>query len=202
MDATLIEVNPLGLLSNSLMALDSKVLLDDSAEYRKRDRISSYKEQREKFLSKKRTKAEKMARDRGLSYVEMDGNIGLISDGAGTGMLTLDVIKDFGGKPADFCEMGGEADATIMEETMEVVMANHKVEGLLITLIGGLTRMDEIAEGIANYLKKNDTTIPLAIRMCGTKEKVGKEILEDIGLQTFDDHQEAVKSIVKKVDKG
>ena len=103
-------------------------------------------------------------------------------------MLTLDVIQDFGGDPANFCEMGGEANAEIMENTIEIVLANPRVKGLLITLIGGLTRMDDMAVGIANYQKKNSSSVPMIIRMCGTREEAGKEILSNIGIQAYDDH--------------
>jgi len=201
-DATMVEINPLAQTSGELTALDSKILLDDAANYRHQEHFSKFKRQRNSVLEKHKTKSEQLADKHELDFVQLGGNIGLISDGAGTGMLTLDEIADAGGEPANFCEMGGEADAKVMEESIGVVLANPNVEGLLITLIGGLTRMDEMAEGIVNYVNKHEKSIPFVIRMCGTKEKEGKSMLSDIGINTFDDHRSAVEAIVEKVKDG
>lgn len=195
-DASLVEINPLASNEDGLIALDSKIILDDEAEYKHRDLFERLEKEKKEFLSKEKSQAEIIADEYGVSYVPLDGNIGLISDGAGTGMLTLDVISDFGGSPANFCEMGGKADDEIVERSMEVVLNNPDLDVLLITLIGGLTRMDHMAEGIARFMEDNDTDVPIVIRMCGTKTEEGKEILNEIGLDTFEDHDEAVKKAV------
>ncbi len=195
-DASLVEINPLASTEDGLVALDSKIILDDEAEYKHRNFFEELKNEKKELLSKEMSQAEIIADKYGVSYVSLDGNIGLISDGAGTGMLTLDVISDFGGSPANFCEMGGEADDEIVERSMEVVLNNPDLDVLLITLIGGLTRMDHMAEGIARFMEDSDTDVPIVIRMCGTKTEEGKEILDEIGLDTFEDHNEAVKKAV------
>ena len=196
-NAQLVEINPLAESEEGLVALDSKIILDDEAEFKHRELFKKLKKEKKELTSKVKTDAEKIAEEYGVSYVPLDGNIGLISDGAGTGMLTLDVISDFGGTPANFCEMGGKADDEIVERSMEVVLNNSDIDVLLITLIGGLTRMDYMAEGIARFMEKIGTDIPIVIRMCGTKTKEGKEILDEIGLDTYEDHSEAVQRAVE-----
>lgn len=196
-DADLVEINPLAYSEKGLVALDSKVILDDYAEYKHQDLFEKLKGEKGEVLSKKETEAEKIADKYGVSYVPLDGNVGLISDGAGTGMLTLDKISDFGGKPANFCEMGGKANDEIIESSMEVVLNNPDIDVLLITLIGGLTRMDHMAEGIARYMEKNGSRVPIVIRMCGTKTEEGKKILERVDLETVNDHSTAVKKAVE-----
>jgi len=195
-DATLVEINPLAETPKGLVALDAKVLLDDKAAYRHPHLFSTLREEQNRLNRRERTQAEQLAEESGITYVLLDGDIGMIADGAGTGMLTLDLIQDAGGRPANFCEMGGLANADIMCQSIEVVLANPKVKALLITLIGGLTRMDEMAEGIVQYLKQNEAPVPMVIRMCGTKEEVGKATLREVGMDTFDDLPEAVQNVV------
>lgn len=195
-DATLVEINPLAETPNGLLALDAKMLLDDKAAYRHPDLFATLCEEQEKLDRAERTRAEQLAEDRGITYVLLDGDVGLIADGAGTGMLTLDLIQDAGGRAANFCEMGGLANAEVMRQSIEVVLSNSRVKALLITLIGGLTRMDEMADGIVQYLRQNNVSLPMVIRMCGTKEEVGKATLRKVGLDTFDDLSEAVQSVV------
>ncbi|MBS3813088.1 acetate--CoA ligase family protein [Candidatus Bipolaricaulota bacterium] len=196
-DALLVEINPLAVTPDGLMALDAKVDLDDGAEFRHRELFERLREEQKHLIEGEKGEPQRLAKEYGVDYVPLDGDVGVISDGAGTGMLTLDVITEGGGAPADFCEMGGEADARTVARSMEVVLANPDVSVLLITLIGGLTRMDHMAEGIANYLEENEVGPPLVIRMCGTKEVEGKRILEGLGIDTYDDHSEAVGRAVE-----
>ena len=132
----------------------------------------------------------------------LDGDVGLIADGAGTGMLTLDLIQDAGGRPANFCEMGGLSSPEVMCRSIEVVLTNPKVNALLITLIGGLTRMDEMAEGIVHYANSHEVTVPIVIRMAGTQEEVGKASLRQAGFGTFDDLPVAVEAVVDLAKAG
>jgi len=196
-DATLVEINPLAVTPTGLVALDAKMVLDDKAAYRHRDLFATLREERKKLDKSERTPVEQLAEERDITYVPLDGDVGMIADGAGTGMLTLDLIQDAGGRPANFCEMGGLANADIMCQSIEVVLANPRVKVLLITLIGGLTRMDEMAEGVAQYLKQNEAPVPMVIRMCGTKEEVGKATLREVGMEPFDDLPEAVQNAVE-----
>jgi len=196
LDATLVEINPLAETAYGLVALDAKMLLDDKAAYRHPNLFATLREEQKKLDKGERTRAEQLAADRGITYVPLDGDIGVIADGAGTGMLTLDMIQHAGGHAANFCEMGGLAHAEIMRQSIEVVLANPQVRALLITLIGGLTRMDEMAGGIVQYLQQNEASVPMVIRMCGTKEEVGKARLHEVGLDTLDDLAHAVQAAV------
>ena len=123
----------------------------------------------------------------------------MIADGAGTGMLTLDLIHQYGGRAADFCEMGGLSNAEMMEKSIEVILSNPRVKVLLIGLIGGMTRMDEMADGVVQYLKKAGKTLPIVVRMCGTKADVGKARLKEVGIEAYEDLSAAVQNAVHRV---
>ncbi len=128
----------------------------------------------------------------------LDGDIAVVADGAGTGMLALDLIGDLGGRPANFCDLGGLANPQRMHQAIEVVLANPNVRALLVTLIGGLTRMDEMAEGIVSYRRANRAaSIPLVVRMCGTQEVAGRALLAQIGIEAFDDLGQAIACVVE-----
>lgn len=199
LDATLLEINPLALTPSGLIALDAKILLDDKASYRHRKLFSQLKDEQKKLDRTAKTKAVELAEERQINYVPLlDGNIGVIADGAGTGMLTLDMIYDMWAKPANFCEMGGMANAEIMQRTIEVVLADERLKVLVISLIGGLTRMDEMAEGIMQYLKDNDQSVPIVIRMCGTKADVGLPMLRGMGLDAYEDLATTVRTAVEQ----
>jgi succinyl-CoA synthetase beta subunit len=180
-----------------LLALDAKVILDDKASYRHADLYATLVREHTELDPVRGTVAEKLARERGATFVLLDGDVGVIADGAGTGMLALDLIQDAGGRPANFCELGGLASPEVMCQAIEVVVANPKVRALLITLIGDLTRMDEMAEGIVQYAESNGLGIPAVIRMAGTQEEAGKAILGAAGLETFDDLPAAVEAVVE-----
>ena len=196
-DATLVEINPLVVTPSGFTALDAKMVLDDKAAFRHAELFVALREEQEKLDKKELTLAEQLAKKRDMTYVLLDGDIGLIADGAGTGMLALDLVRDAGGHPANFCEMGGLADAETMCQSIEVVLANPNVKALLITLIGGLTRMDHMADGIVQYLQQHEAPVPMVIRVCGTQEKVGKATLRQAGMDTFDDLPEAVQAIIR-----
>jgi len=113
----------------------------------------------------------------------------------------MDMVYDAGGKPANFCEMGGLANTEIMEHTLGAVLADRRIKVLLISLIGGLTRMDEMAAGIVNYLDKNGRTVPIIVRMCGTKADAGIPMLQRAGVETYEDLMPAVNAAVNVVRK-
>lgn len=198
LDATLLEINPLAITPSGLIALDAKILLDDKASYRHQQLFSQLKDEQKKLDRSTKTKAVELAEERQINYVSLEGNIGMIADGAGTGMLTLDMIYDMGARPANFCEMGGMANAEIMQRTIEVVLADERLKVLVISLIGGLTRMDEMADGIVRYLKDNDQAIPMVIRMCGTKADVGLPMLREMGLDAYEDLAATVRTAVER----
>lgn len=196
-DATLVEINPLAITDKGLIALDGKVVLDDNAGFRSKERLAEIKSGQVGRITKERSDPEMLAEKYDISYVLLDGDIGIIADGAGTGMLTLDLVKDLGGKPANFCEMGGKAAAEAAEQAMEIVLANPNVKSLLISLIGGLTRMDQVAEGIDAYLQKNGCRVPVSVRMCGTKAEEGIRILAPHGIDARADLSETAKMAVE-----
>jgi succinyl-CoA synthetase beta subunit len=195
-DATLVEINPLAETLRGLLALDAKMTLDDKAAFRHTSLFADLAREHKELGQGESTLAERLAEERDITYVLLDGDVGLIADGAGTGMLTLDLIQDAGGRPANFCEMGGLASPEVMCQSIEVVLANPNVKALLITLIGGLTRMDEMAEGIVLYTKGHEATVPIVIRMAGTQEEVGKATLKQAGFGTLDDLPAAVEAVV------
>jgi len=122
----------------------------------------------------------------------------MIADGAGTGMLTLDLIHLYGGRAANFCEMGGLSNAETMEKSIEIILCNPRVKVLLIGLIGGMTRMDEMGEGVYQYVKKTDRRPPIVVRMCGTKADIGKARLKEVGIDAYEDLSAAVRDAVKR----
>ncbi len=195
-DATLVEINPLAETNTGLRALDGKMVLDERARFRHEELFARLGEEQACLNANDQSRSEKLAKEYGLTYVPLDGDIAMIADGAGTGMLTLDLVQDEGGRAANFCEMGGQANAEYARKAMEVVLANPRAKSLLITLIGGLTRMDEIASGIEEYVNAFGLRVPVAIRMCGTQEEAGKAILKSVGLDTYDDMTVAVQAAV------
>ena len=192
-DAVLVEINPLVVTDKGLLALDAKVEIDDDARSRRKQLF-------EAMLSEQRSLAGAEAEaDHGtITYVPLEGDIGLISDGAGTGMLTLDLIRDMGGEAADFCEMGGLTSPEVMYDAMkEVFSGKPGIKSLLVVLIGGFNRMDEMAEGIVRYLREHPVSIPLVVRLCGTMEEEGKTIMKEAGLPVYDDLRTAVADAVR-----
>ena len=172
------------------MALDAKIEIDDDAKPRLKELFERT------FRSRPHRKGQ--MRSGTITYVPLDGNVGLISDGAGTGMLTLDLIRDFGGSAADFCEMGGLTSPEVMYSAMDQVFSDRKdIKSLLVVLIGGFNRMDEMAEGITAYLRDHSVSIPLVVRMCGTMEEEGKTIMKEAGLPVYDDLRTAVADAVR-----
>ena len=196
-DCTLIEINPLAVTANGLLALDAKVVLDDKAAYRHSDLFRKLEDEQSRSQQANSSKAEQLAKDKGITYVSLDGDVGMISDGAGTGMLTVDLIKDAGGEAANFCELGGFGGKESMQQALEVVLANPRVKVLLITLIGGLTRMDEVADGIVGYLERHELGVPLVVRMCGTQEEAGRARLQAVGIEAVDDLPAAIHTAVE-----
>jgi succinyl-CoA synthetase beta subunit len=191
-DATLVEVNPLAVTPKGMICLDGKMVIDEKATYRQGELLAELSVE-QKALPGCR---EDEVRADTITYVPLTGTVGLISDGAGTGMLTLDLIRDAGGEAADFCEMGGLTSPQVMYDAMKVVLADTKVKSLLVVLIGGFNRMDEMAEGIIRYRDEFGLKVPVAIRMCGTMEQVGLEMMRKAGISTSDDLLDAVSAAV------
>ncbi|MFW5713721.1 MAG: ADP-forming succinate--CoA ligase subunit beta [Brevefilum sp.] len=195
LDATLAEINPLVITSaKRLMALDGKMILDDNALFRHPE-----------FVDKRDTSIEQPeeqeARKFGLAYIKLDGNIGCLVNGAGLAMATMDIIKHKGGEPANFLDIGGGASAEKVAAALRIILADSQVETVLINIFGGITRCDEVANGIRQILDLIDTEIPFIIRLVGTNEKEGREILADANLETADTLEEAAMKAVEKAGK-
>lgn len=173
LDASLIEVNPLVLMSEGrVVALDAKVSLDDSAAYRHPiyDELKSAHEVPEQ---------ERLAKERGLNFIKLDGDIGIIGNGAGLVMSTLDVVKAAGGEPANFLDVGGGAGADVLSAGLEVITSNSEVKSVLVNIFGGITRCDLVAEGIIDALNRLDMNVPLVVRLDGTNAEQGRKMLAD-----------------------
>jgi succinyl-CoA synthetase beta subunit len=172
-DATLVEVNPLALLGDgSVVPLDSKVTIDDNALYRHPELADLRAE-----FPVDPTQA--LANEKGLQYVKLDGDVGIIGNGAGLVMSTLDVVSQAGGKPANFLDVGGGASAESMATSLEVVLADPAVRSVLVNIFGGITRGELVARGMLEALERVDATVPIVVRLDGTNAEEGRRILED-----------------------
>jgi succinyl-CoA synthetase beta subunit len=161
-DATLIEVNPMVVTKDSdVIALDAKVTIDNSALFRHEDLAGL----EEGFIEDEQ---ERMAKEKGLTYVKLDGDIGILGNGAGLCMSTLDVVAQAGGKPANFLDAGGGSKAEAIIDALEVITSDEKVVAILFNIFGGITRGDEIAKGIIEASQKVDIEVPLVVRLDGT----------------------------------
>ena len=194
--ALLVEINPLGVVDGKLIAMDSKFVLDDNARRVVGETMANIENERKKLINLATEEKEKTT----ITYVPLeDGEIGLISDGAGTGMLTLDLISDEGGKVASFCELGGITSSEVMYRAMQLTLESGvPVKKVLAVFIGGFNRMDDMANGITAYLKDHPIDIPIFTRMCGTMEEEGKRIMSEAGLVTYDNLVESVHDCVKE----
>jgi len=199
-DTSLVEINPLVQTSNGeFIAVDAKLTIDPRAAFRHREiatECSDLVVRPESGTPLRKYQATEM----GLSaYFELDGNIGIITDGAGTGMLTFDLVHDFNGKAANFCELGGDTNPELMNNSLKLVTSNPNVETVLVNLIGGLNLMDEMAEGIVKFSEETKTNIPLVIRMTGTQEEEGRAMLDKAGIEWFDNIYDSVEKAVSVV---
>jgi succinyl-CoA synthetase beta subunit len=171
-DATLVEINPLVLLSDArVVALDSKVTIDDNALYRQPE----VAELRSSFPV---DPTEARANEKGLQYVKLEGEVGIIGNGAGLVMATLDVVSQAGGRPANFLDVGGGASADLMATSLEVVISDPSVRSVLVNIFGGITRGDLVAEGILEALGRIEARVPIVVRLDGTNAEEGRRILE------------------------
>jgi succinyl-CoA synthetase beta subunit len=170
-DAMLVEINPLIVTPDGqLRALDSKYTVDDNALFRHPD-IAAMRD------LEALDPQERMARERGVTYVKLDGSIGIIGNGAGLVMSTLDVVAQAGGKPANFLDVGGGAQADEIVTALEVLLSDAKVEAVLFNVFGGITRCDEVARGILAALERMEVRVPIVVRLDGTNDEEGRRLL-------------------------
>ncbi|MEK6252000.1 MAG: ADP-forming succinate--CoA ligase subunit beta [Actinomycetota bacterium] len=175
-DATLIEVNPLIVTDDRrVVALDSKMTIDNNALFRHEDLAELHDRPDE-------DPQEQMAKEKGLTYVKLDGNVGILGNGAGLCMSTLDVVAQAGGEPANFLDAGGGSKAETIVDALEVITSDPKVTAVLFNIFGGITRCDEVAKGIIEASKQIDIKVPLVVRLDGTNSDEGLQLLAEAGI--------------------
>ena len=194
-DASLAEINPLVVTADgNFIAGDAKIVIDDSAVYRHPE-FAVYAE-----TSEETDEYEKEAKRRGINnYVHLSGNIGIIGNGAGLVMGTMDEVKRAGGEPANFLDIGGGAKAELVKNSLEIVLSDPHVKGVMINIFGGITRGDEVARGIIEGTKTLDIKVPLVVRLAGTNAAEGLALLKDTDLIPAATMQEAAQKIVSLV---
>lgn len=190
-DCSLVEINPLALIEgDKLVALDAKINFDDNAvgkhpDIEKLRNVEEY------------TSEECTARQVGLSYVHMDGSIGCMVNGAGLAMATMDIIKLFGGEPANFLDVGGSSNPQKVLDAYKIILSNKNVKAILINIFGGITRCDDIAQGIILATEKMKIPVPLVIRLIGTNEKSARVMLTKKGFIVSEYMTDAIKKVVE-----
>ena len=190
-DALTAEINPLVLTGDGrVVAGDAKLETDENAAFRHKDLEQRYGG----VVEGDRYEVE--AKKRALTYVSLDGEIGVIGNGAGLCMGTLDLVQRAGGQAANFCDIGGGAKAETVQNALEVILLNPRVKGVLINVFGGITRADEVARGVVEARRNLNMTLPLVVRLSGTNEEAGKRILRENGIEPGDNGWEAAQKIV------
>lgn len=175
-DAMLVEVNPLIVTGDrDVAALDAKVSIDDNALYR-HEQIAAFRNPAAEDAQ------EQMAHERGLTYVKLDGDVGILGNGAGLVMSTLDVVAQAGGRPANFLDAGGGSKADAIVAALEVILSDEKVKAVLFNIFGGITRCDEIAKGIIAAFEQMEISAPIVVRLDGTNDEEGRKLLAEANL--------------------
>jgi succinyl-CoA synthetase beta subunit len=195
LDASIVEINPLVVTgAGEVLALDAKMNFDDNALFRHPD-IEAMRDEAEEDPT------ELEAAKHSLNYVKLDGNIGCMVNGAGLAMATMDIIKLYGGEPANFLDVGGGATKERVSTAFKLILSDPHVEGLLINIFGGIMRCDVIAEGVVAAAREVSLQVPLVVRLEGTNVKLGKKILAESGLPILaaDDLADAAAKVVKAV---
>jgi succinyl-CoA synthetase beta subunit len=197
-DATLAEINPLIVTpEREVKALDSKVSLDDNALYR-------HPENQELADKENEDPIERRAKEQGVQYVKLDGDIGILGNGAGLVMSTLDVVAQAGGKPANFLDAGGGSNAAKIKQAVELILANDSVKAVLFNIFGGITRCDEVAKGLIAAFDEIKPSVPFVVRLDGTNDIAGRELLQEAALpnvhaaRTMNEAAEKVVALAKE----
>jgi len=191
--ASLAEINPLVVTpQGQVVALDAKIVVDDN-ELERRPRIAAMRDETAE------NPAEVQAREANLTYIKLDGNVGCIVNGAGLAMATMDLVKYYGGEPANFLDIGGSSNPDKVVNALRIITADPNVKAILFNIFGGITRCDDVANGIVAATRQFKVTVPIVIRLTGTNEKQAVEILKGVGMPALTDMDEAVKQAVAKV---
>lgn len=193
-DASLVEINPLVVTkSGDVLALDAKVTVDNSSLFRHKDIADLHD-------AESADAQEQAAQEAGLQYVKLDGNVGILGNGAGLVMSTLDVVAQAGGEPANFCDVGGGADAEKIATALNIVTSNEKVTGVFFNIFGGITRGDEVAKGLLAAIEKTNIELPIVVRLDGTNAEEGREILAENTPQNVHTAQTMLEAASKAVE--
>jgi succinyl-CoA synthetase beta subunit len=193
-DCSLAEINPLVLTGDGvLIAADAKINIDDNALFRHKE-LAQYQEAQED------DPIEAEAHKRGLTYVRLEGDIGIIGNGAGLVMTTLDVVQREGGKPANFLDIGGGAKAEVVTKAIDTVLLDKNVKGIFFNIFGGITRGDEVAKGMLEAISTMDIKVPIVVRLTGTRAEEGLKLLEGSPLTPASTMQEGAQKIVALVN--
>jgi succinyl-CoA synthetase beta subunit len=191
--ATLAEINPLILNpAGEVKAIDAKMSIDDNALFR----LPEVEALRDLDAE---NPAEIRAREAGLSYIQLDGNVGCCVNGAGLAMATMDLVKYYGGDPANFLDIGGSSNPEKVVTAIELMTEDSNVKSILFNIFGGITRCDDVARGIVEATRRIDVDVPITIRLTGTNEELGVQILEENGFEAMVDMDRAVEISVKRV---
>jgi len=188
--ATLAEINPLITTpEGEVKAIDAKMNIDDNVLFRVPE-VAAMRDTSDEPA------AEIKARDAGLSYIKLDGDVGCVVNGAGLAMATMDMVKHYGGEPANFLDIGGSSNPDKVVTALEIITADPRVKAILFNIFGGITRCDDVANGIVEATSRIDIDLPIAIRLTGTNEKEAVEILKQAGFPAMTDMEEVVKAAV------
>jgi succinyl-CoA synthetase beta subunit len=191
-EAELVEFNPLALTCDGkLVALDAKIIIDDNSLYKHPEL--------QRFYYRELSEYERRAKELEFSYVELDGDIGVISNGAGLTMATMDSIFYYGGRPANFLDIGGGAHKERVKEAVKLMLAHPRSKVLLVNIYGGITRCDEVAKGIVEAIEEVGISKPIVVRLIGTNEAEGQRILREKGIEVYSEMDDAVKMAVELV---
>lgn len=195
-DATLAEINPLVITGdNRLIALDGKIVIDDSALFRHAD-LAEMRDPDAEDAS------EIEAREHGLNYINLDGEIGCMVNGAGLAMATMDIVKLYGGNPANFLDVGGGASAEKVAAALRVILRDQRVKAVLINIFGGITRCDEVARGVLSAINSLDVKVPFVVRLVGTNEAEGRRLLAEANMITATSLADAAQKAVAAAQGG
>ncbi len=204
-DCSLAEINPLAITpAGRVLALDAKVILDDNAEFRHRE-WSTWRDPAEE------TPGARLARESGLSYVKLEGDIGCVVNGAGLAMATMDLVKHYGGEPANFLDIGGSSNPEKVTAALRIITGDSReahgggysnppprVRAILFNIFGGITRCDDVARGIVQSLEASPLQVPLVIRLTGTNEEQARKILSERGLAATTSMDEGVRTVIAR----
>jgi succinyl-CoA synthetase beta subunit len=190
-DATIAEINPLVITTEGkVLALDSKMNFDDNALFRQPEVQSMFEPDKDELL-------EEEAKNKGLSFIKLSGNIGCMVNGAGLAMATMDMIKLYGGSPADFLDIGGSSNPQKVIDAMDIITRDEQIKVVLINIFGGITRCDDVARGLTDAMKRLVVKVPIVVRLTGTNLKEGLEILSHTNLIIAQSMDEAAIKAIK-----